>query len=151
MSIHWKSLDRAGRIEAIKEIWEPGMSSREIAAHFHGVTRNAIIGLFTRWSDEFGGCQLPYAPKSKGPGSTKERRVRIRARAPKAPKPVVYRDMGETHGVGRPIVDLGASQCRWPVNDATPQQEHLFCGLPSRGSYCDHHAARAVRLDRGEG
>lgn len=45
-----------------------------------------------------------------------------------------------------PLLALRGGQCRFPVNDARPGEEHLFCGHPAQPgkSYCLHHLARAV-------
>ncbi|WP_273792398.1 GcrA family cell cycle regulator [Brucella anthropi] len=43
-----------------------------------------------------------------------------------------------------PLADLDRSQCRFPVNDAAPGEQHLFCGHPVKieSSFCGHHHRR---------
>jgi len=44
------------------------------------------------------------------------------------------------------LADLAWTECRWPVNDARPGEDHLFCAAhrdPLLGPYCAAHAARA--------
>ena len=45
-----------------------------------------------------------------------------------------------------PLLDLGAGQCRWAVNEASDSAGHLFCGeaVAGEGPYCACHAALAV-------
>ena len=54
--------------------------------------------------------------------------------------------------MAKPIYDLEEGECRWPVNDAAPGEEHLFCGLPHgrephEQPYCDCHAALNIDPD----
>ena len=42
-----------------------------------------------------------------------------------------------------PMMELQAGACKWPVNDAAKGEQHLFCGLPADGSYCEQHRKRA--------
>lgn len=58
---------------------------------------------------------------------------------------------------GVAMADLGARDCRFPVNNSATAEGHLFCGASvsfgrGRGVYCAHHAARAGagRTMRGE-
>lgn len=48
------------------------------------------------------------------------------------------------------FADIRPNQCRWPINDAGPGEEHLFCGVRTAfgQSYCDHHRSIAYQ-DRG--
>lgn len=43
------------------------------------------------------------------------------------------------------LVDLGRFDCRFPVNDAAPGEQHLFCGNGRTpvSAYCAHHDLRA--------
>jgi hypothetical protein len=160
MSVHWKSLNTDGKIEAIKAIWEPKMSASDVAERFENVTRNAIIGLFHRHRDKLNPCVLkgrsgtgldarglprkPGARKAKQPKRNKFKQTTVVHYKPLyRPAPIRLWDDG-VPSVGRPIMDLHGHQCRWPVNNAKPDELHLFCGLPSRGSYCAHHKARSV-------
>jgi hypothetical protein len=49
----------------------------------------------------------------------------------------------------KPITDLDANECRWPVTDACAGSPALFCGEPvaDKGSYCPvHHASAYVAV-----
>ena len=166
--MHWKELDTPGKIEAVKQVWEPGMSAADIARQFDGASRGAVIGMFYRYAGHLAPCFLkantnrkwkanvvtkprkPREPKAKKPQREKFKQTTVVHFKPLArPEPYRVRSDGVSTA-GRPILQLEAGQCRWPVNDAAPDELHLFCGLPSQGSYCDHHAARSARMDRGE-
>ncbi len=172
MSIHWKSLNTAGKISAIAGVYEPGMSASYIAANFQGATRNAIIGLYHRHADKLG--QWPLLPHGKGSHPTTRREPRPEGKgtsirrsgltglfmgvatskpkatertAPKplpAPRVVSY----EAKLCGKPMMMLQAKDCRWAVNDAEPGETHLFCGLPAETAYCSHHTARSFMPPR---
>lgn len=47
----------------------------------------------------------------------------------------------------RPLADLKANECRWPVNDADHGEAHLFCGAPAATGkpYCPDHYQRAYQ------
>jgi hypothetical protein len=146
MSIHWRQLPTWGKIEAVRSVWYSGISAREIAAHFNGATRNAIIGLYDRYPDD-----LANAPLNKPKGSTgAEARAKTgrnfivrkpSARKPATPAPVVEQ-AGEYHVCGRPLMMMAKGRCKWPVNDAEVGETHLFCCIPANGPYCGAHAAR---------
>lgn len=50
------------------------------------------------------------------------------------------------------LVDLGSRDCRFPINQAEPGVEHLFCGRPTAigRPYCRHHCRRAGAGYRAE-
>ena len=164
MSVHWKSLDTPGKIEAVKAVWEPKMTASEIASRFVDVSRNSIIGLFYRYPGHLAPCALTTTRKWKANVVTKPRERKAKPPKPKRekikqtgvvhfkppmrPEPIHIWDDG-TPTVGQPIASLAAHKCRWPVNNAKPDELHLFCGLPSEGSYCAHHKARSVYTGEG--
>lgn len=138
MSIHWKSLNTAGKVAAIKSVYEPGMTTREIAAFFHGSSRNAIIGMYSRYPQELSECRLlPMGVRSVRT-ERREKKVSLPAKFFKTPEV-------EAHLCGKPLMALERHQCRWPVNDAEVGELHLFCGMPSTGTYCEHHSSKAYR------
>lgn len=51
-----------------------------------------------------------------------------------------------------PLPDLGARDCRWPVNDPERGSTFLFCAqtVTGEGHYCPHHARRAVAATERE-
>lgn len=131
MSIHWKSLDTSGKIKAVKSVWREGMSARQIAAHFNGATKNAVVGMYSRWRTELMNTPLPDKARPI------HRPAASRQEAPVLPD--------ERHGAGRTLMMLARHQCKWPVNEAEPGGIHLFCGLPADGPWCEHHAFRSIR------
>ena len=156
MSIHWRQLSTAEKIEAVKTAWEPGVSASQIAANFNGVTRNAVIGLYHRYPDDLAGVPLKKPTASvKAMVKAKARKnytvrvpstIRPKIDAPQMePEPEPLPEIGEVeaHLCGRPLPMLSAHQCRWPVNDAPYGEMHLFCGVPADGSYCEAHGSRA--------
>ncbi len=165
MSIHWKDLDAAGKVAAIASIYEPGMSGKKIAEHFEGATRNAVIGFYDRHRDKLtqwpllaaGGydtdrprkARETKSPTIKRSGITKMFMGAKEDTAPKplpAPRVVSY----DAHLCGKPMMMLKDKivECRWPVNEAKVGEGHLFCGLPSEGSFCTHHKMRSLMPPR---
>ncbi|WP_287257678.1 GcrA family cell cycle regulator [Mesorhizobium sp.] len=145
----WRAMDTQGRIEAIRQAWFPGCSTAKIAAQLEGVTRNAIIGMYHRFPNSL----LDKPLVSRGPvGNIGERKKKRRASvtflfADKTSKPLKAAPIFAEEPIlcGKPLTMLQAKECRWPVNDAEPSELHLFCGLPSEGSYCGHHLTRSYR------
>jgi len=64
MSLHWRMLSTAEKIEAVKTAWHPGISASRIAAHFYGATRNAVIGLYSRYPSDLSGTPLKKPTKA---------------------------------------------------------------------------------------
>lgn len=148
--MNWQALKTAGKIEAVRAVWEPDISAAKIAAHFNGVTRNAIIGLYNRHRDKLADCPLQLPPKNKAclwherrkaQGRTEraaKKKVVVRLfdseplPKPKAPPP-------EARNV--PLLDLQARECRFATNDADKGEQHLFCGCSTEWneSYCSYH------------
>ena len=197
MSIHWQNLDTPAKIEAIKTVWQKGFSASDIAKHFDGASRGAVIGMYHRYSDKMN--SHPLRTGSKGPRNQQWTGA-DKAKAIKALKSgVTCAQLGEMFGMSRnaasgrvlrdkelraigfsgkagarvysfgqaapkipvkpmkfaatefdvasrnvPLMMLEARECRWPVNNAAPGEEHLFCGLEADGPYCAHHAARRI-------
>lgn len=142
MSVHWKELDTPSKIEAVKSIFQPGMSGSQIASFFDGATRNAVIGLFHRYPGNFDGVKLRTRTDVADRVRVAKRRYKTKTAKPLAiPEPAP----NETQLCGRPLFDLARNQCRWPVNDAEPGETHLFCGIATEASYCDHHASLSYR------
>ena len=144
--IHWRSLGTEDKIEAIRTVWFPGATSREIAAHFDGATRNAVIGIYGRYPDKLMHHPLP-AHKRVEREEKQGRMVSLRPRSSLPPRPLRV-VTNETALCGKPLLMLKARECRWPVNDAARDEIHLFCGLPADGPYCQHHKIRAVQPPR---
>lgn len=128
-----------------------GHTYRQIAQIF-GVSESSISGVMGRMRLASEGKEIKaarvkkaipkrekrvrrsYGWQSTGPRNTK---VKIPSTAYPAPD-----------SIGVSMTDLRAFQCRWPINDAKPGEEHLFCGAKAfTGSYCPHHA----EMSRGSG
>jgi hypothetical protein len=137
-------MDTAAKIEAVKSVSEPGMSASQIASYFDGATRNAIIGLFHRHALVFEGKARLRTRTDTAARIAVAKRGRIKSRK-SAPLPSVELHKTETHLCGRPLFDLKAKECRWSVNEAEPSELHLFCGMPTETTYCQHHTSRAHR------
>lgn len=160
--IQWATLSVEERIATIQRNWEDGVSARDLAARIGGVTRNAIIGMYTRHASKLSDTplQAPMRPRRgepKVPRIPKPRKVAVRSvckRERTAPVPRVRvaptppPEPAEVRMVR--LIDLEAGDCRWPVGRDGGQ--HLFCGLERRDrdtSYCGHHAHRS-RLRHSE-
>lgn len=48
----------------------------------------------------------------------------------------------------RPLAELKANECRWPVNEASQGDVHLFCGAAAVAAkpYCADHCRLAYRM-----
>jgi len=141
MTIHWRKLKTDQRVEAIRSVYVPDISSRKIANAL-GITKGAVCGMYFRHPDKLADCPLPDHGRRtiSREGSPKPRPEKS---APRIPAPAVVPDIMFT--AGRPLMAMESGQCRWPVNDAEPGEMHLFCGLPTEATYCGHHTSRAYR------
>jgi GcrA cell cycle regulator len=125
-----------------------GLSAAEIGAQL-GVTRNAVIGkvgrdetlrrigfAFNRGTKAFAGQNPANIQRPKKLVSCKPKRVRM-AYSTTPPEPECT--------VAKTMLLLGAHDCRWPINDADGDEQHLFCaGMTESGkSFCAHHLHRA--------
>jgi len=125
------------------------------------ISRNAIIGVYTRNAAQLADYPLRTAA-SAGNRTTGARR-REQARKPRAPSvraPASYHakvkiaepvevEIPEPSPLRLPMAELDKNQCRWPVNDATIYERHLFCGTSTGVGepYCPYHMNRSI----GEG
>lgn len=153
MSIHWQDLDTTGKITAIQSIWSDGMSAAQIAAHFQGATRRAVIGMYDRWRDDL--AKTPLRAPTRQTNVVRvplepRRRAKPRAPAPvfKAPPKAKFVRSDEQQLAGVPMVMLRAHRCKFAVNEAEVGETHLFCGLPADGAFCTHHHGRVYRRHR---
>lgn len=144
----WKHMGTQGRIDAIRATWKDGSSASQIAAHFHGVSRNAIIGIYNR----YGTTHLVDKPlrspiRTHAAKKPKRRVLKIKPSPMRPlPKPDPLFVANEFHLCGKPMMMLQAKECRFAVNDAEGDELHLFCGMPAERSYCAHHHARVYRV-----
>jgi len=157
------------RIDAIKELYEPGMSALSITMALcergFDVSRNAVIGMYTRYGDNaLKDCPLlpQGVNRSRAPGKPRGP-YKVKPRAPKplrekpAPKPksnvvpFMLPASAFTYVAAAPTKPLRAvpdGECKWPISgDGFDAQ---FCAQETTGrnvSYCDHHR----RLSVGQG
>lgn len=156
--MNWSQLTTQGRIDAIRSVWRPGMSAAQIAAHFDGVSRNAVIGIFHRHAKKIGASMYlgvkgengQEKPKRKGKSANNlvwRMKQKPKLRVVK-PEPAIERAVfGAPHVAGIRLADFNSHRCKWCIND--PEQganEHLFCGETTNdGPYCAYHSTLAYR------
>jgi GcrA cell cycle regulator len=138
------------RVELLKKLWGEGHTAAEIAKKLGQVTRNAVIGkahrlkLPSRVSPIKSGQKKKIKAansnvKAKAANTSSKNKSNKTKASVKMPPTLPKSDT--TIGDKVPLVDLKASQCRWPNGD--PQKDDFgFCarkvmeGLP----YCQEHA-----------
>jgi GcrA cell cycle regulator len=153
------------RIERACELWDAGLTAREIAAAL-GVSRNAIIGLAHRQGfvakAKVGQARAKYGSMVGRPrqhmAKAQARQLKPKPRVlpkvlPPREKPVRLerpRPLPAPAAIPTPILELTASSCRWPLWDAGPP--YLFCGHPRLEPqvYCAVHCRVAYRGYRDE-
>lgn len=163
--IHWRQLTTKGRIDAIRDVWVPGCSTAQIAAHMEGATRNAIIGMYHRFPNSL--TDRPLVSRGIAGNTSKAREEKKRKQSPEAnslgflwrdiaghpfraqkaaPKLPAPKTTASEHRLcGKPLMLLQAKECKWPVNEAARGELHLFCAMPTEGTYCEHHKMRAYQ------
>lgn len=154
MSLHWRMLSTAEKIEAVKTAWHPGISASRIAAHFYGATRNAVIGLYSRYPSDLSGTPLKKPTKAVVAMVEAKTKRNYTVRIPSTlrphfdePTPIQEPAIEEMdwHVCGKPLAMLGSGQCKFPVNDAAVGEMHLFCSMAADRSFCNVHMQRAYR------
>jgi GcrA cell cycle regulator len=131
------------KVLKIIEMWNSGMSSKEIAAYF-GVTKNVIIGKVHR--ARMAGHEIKV--KNKGFGIPKKKTLTTRKKpAPVLPVPIKTAKLIPFHFVPKTVVpgrieiqDLGPKQCKYPVKMSS-EGKHMFCGeeQQEKSPYCPKH------------
>ncbi|HQX27916.1 MAG TPA: GcrA family cell cycle regulator [Alphaproteobacteria bacterium] len=122
------------RVALLKRLWGEGKTAAEIAGELGGVTRNAVIGKAHRLklSNRVSPIQQNKKPVAVAKPSP-EKKVRQ----------TLEQDNNRT---GVPMMDLGATMCRWPLGD--PRDEKFsFCGdgiIPGL-PYCESHSKAAYQ------
>lgn len=150
-----------GNIDRIADLLREGLSASQIAAHFRGVSKNAVIGIVGRNAElkAIGFKRRPgkQEPKSIAVSTARKKNVRggkvSKTRLRIVPPTIdaiidaaPARDVtsGAPHVAGIDLLMLNECRCKWPINDGGP---FLFCGEakePGRAAYCDYHAALSV-------
>ncbi|WP_114214194.1 GcrA family cell cycle regulator [Ochrobactrum sp. 3-3] len=149
-----------GHLDQIAQMLRDGLSARQIAAKFDGVSRNAVIGLVGRRADlaEIGFSRSPRGGEDR---AHKVARLR-REKAPRPEKPkkeavaveeaaeVVRPDIAaslyDANSLRVELHNIPVGGCHWPVNDVPKGGVFLFCGceaLPEK-PYCEVHYSRSI-------
>lgn len=143
----------AERVASIRRVYEPGMSSRDIAAAL-GISRNIVIGIYQRRRADLADC--PLQPKACSvPGREQRnalRRERYHAKR-NAENPVVPRERTSKPLPAPadlpalpppemrllPLTDLERRHCRFIVSE----RPAIFCAAdtPEGSSWCPFHRA----------
>ncbi len=125
------------RVALLKRLWCEGKTAAEIAKELGNVSRNAVIGKAHRLklSNRVSPIQQnkkPVAPVTRPQAAPTE--VRIQKIA------------AQDNRKGVPLMDLKASECRWPLGDPR-DQAFGFCGCRSIPGlpYCGEHAKLAYQ------
>ncbi len=142
----WSDADK----NRIADYLVAGLSASKIAAHFDGVSRNAVIGVIYRDKrlKAIGLTKRP--PPRPKPVDTQKRitalhtrsgmRVPPTPRKPADPAPVSLEML---------LHELDSQQCKWPTNDPPKGGVFRFCGhqRAEKGPYCAYHQMRARAVD----
>lgn len=144
MSLDWKTMTTAERIEALRPLSENGMTATQMALHFTNVSRNAIVCFCHRHSLSLSARSIP---KEKRKAEKKEPRATPpRPKGNTASKPVRKISQTPTPEMAVPFfVAITHGLCKWPLW-GTDETIGDCCGAPRDGdsNYCEHHAARSV-------
>lgn len=149
-----------GHLDQIAQMLRNGLSARKIAAHFDGVSRNAVIGIVGRRPElrEIGFAHKPHGGEEVMEKIARARRERApRPENPKAtPKaveeaaevvrPDIAASIYDANSLRVELQNIPAGGCHWPVNDVPKGGVFLFCGgkaMPEK-PYCDVHYNRSI-------
>lgn len=150
------------RVEALKKLWQEGLSASQIAGRIGGVTRNAVIGKVHRLG--LAGRATTSRMKSHRPRRTpqpqKQRPINGKPRFQQVGNPALrqlYQADAEPYTPPaeelviplkerKYIQTLTESCCRWPIGDPQDAEFH-FCGKKKVAGlpYCEVHARRAFQ------
>jgi GcrA cell cycle regulator len=135
------------KIEALKAMWDEGLSSSVIGARL-GMTRCAVIGKVRRLGLPHRRRGLnPLLAKARAERGPRKRPVRANGRHPQANGHSEPPPLPEARNLS--LLDLGRGDCHWPVGDpGTPG--FAFCGAPGaapadRRPYCPYHMRLASK------
>ena len=136
------------KLDEIAVLWGQNIASSKIASQL-GMTKGAVCGMMFR-ARQGGDLRFPARPPVFGPRPSKgDKPVAVNPdfipdlshlmmKAPPAPK-------GKRGSVA--LMDLRASDCRYPTNSGESRGDHLFCGAPKdpkSRAYCTKHHALCV-------
>ncbi len=144
------------RVKMVAEALATGASSTDAARLLNGTlelgearfTRNAVLGRMHRAVLRAEG--LPVRTRVSSPPRPRRprrvvKRASFRIKQPYTPQPPRQPVVLPVPANALPLLTLPHRGCRWPVNEASPGEQHLFCASP-RGSgepYCPYHRAKA--------
>lgn len=154
----WKTMTPDQRADAVRPLVDEKLTASEIARHFVGVTRNAVIGVCHRNGlvlARSGTTPRESRPKTKAmPRPSGQRALVSNAASPPATAILMPVKAPLAVEPSKPVLFTAtvANQCRWPLwgHNEHPKADAMFvCGSPTpKGHpYCTHHAEKA----RGEG
>lgn len=142
---HWNP----DNITEVATLLKQGLSAAQIGAQL-GISRNAVIGKVGR--DEslsrigFAWTRAQHFA-GKNPERLKVKTLNFKSDKPKRMKrpAVALVAPDPEYTVAKPMLLLGARDCRWSINSAEQDEIHLFCaGTTESGkSFCPHHHHRA--------
>lgn len=156
-AMNWKTLQPHQKVDLVKEHWQSGHSAKDIARSIgarlgQSMTRQMIIGVYSRYADDLQKHPLQAAFKSMRPRKQS-------LRAPTKPR-TANRAFGRRNASAKPetkplhapesrfipMLDLGSNECRWPVNNAPVGEAHLFCGCSTDlgKPYCEYHTDMSI-------
>lgn len=141
------------RVEALKRLWNSGLSASQIACELGNVTRNAVIGKVSR---------LGLSGRASKPLSTpKPRKVRdrmVRVARPLRPSASALAHVLEVEAEALPsgyviplhqrksLIELTDENCHFPVGDVGDPDFHFCGGNAVEGApYCARHARLSYR------
>jgi len=142
---HWNP----DNITEVATYLKQGLSAAQIGAQL-GCSRNAVIGKVGR-DEKLSRIGFAYTRAQHFAGKNPER-LKVKTLNFKSEKPKRLRRPAVAlvapdpeHTVAKPMLLLGANDCRFPINDAEPDEIHLFCSATTESgkSFCPHHHHRA--------
>ncbi len=143
--MNWSDLTASAKIQRVRDVYRAGMSAFQIGKAIGEPSRNAIIGLYKRNPGLRADCPLqPIEVKhetTRAPAKRLNQVVYSPVRRVPLPNPTPM-PAHAPEPLMVPLMELGARQCKWPMNDGGP---FLFCGNPSGDKvYCRHHMRLAI-------
>lgn len=141
----------AERDARLKQMWDDGLTTANIAIKLGGTTKNACIGRAHRI-----GCRKRYSAGDRSPNGSilpTRRSMGNVVKKVKATRPlnlpmlqIGSPDTVEPIGGRKSILEVGLGECRWPA----PGAAFACCSHQQRegSSYCDYHAMKSHEKPR---
>lgn len=136
----WQDMTRPERLDAIRRVYRPGMSSSEIGAALH-TSWQSILGYYDRYSGLKQDCPLPPS------GGSRLNTFATIGAGRRQPAPDIPGDDDDETHLGIILADLTSTTCRWPRRSPNDTAT-TFCGQPCGVTepYCEHHGRRAYNV-----